>query len=175
MTHWLPHVRSRHAPPSDRCSAFQSLHSTQVFEAAPDAEVGEPRLSILCAGMCEGALSHKLQWSTAAWLSCCLSTQDGVMAFMVGEWQCWFCQFLGLPLPSMLALSTNNRKCPCHRPYDAHGDHVSTCCQHLAPRTRAYNHALTCLGSLSNLIGKKLVEIQLSDLPGSRGVSTRGQ
>ena len=98
MTHWLPHVRSRHAPPSDRCSAFQSLHSTQVFEAAPDAEVGEPRLSILCAGMCEGALSHKLQWSTAAWLSCCLSTQDGVMAFMVGEWQCWFCQFLGLPL-----------------------------------------------------------------------------
>ena len=87
-----------------------------------------------------------------------------------GSVSCWGCL-----CASMLALSTNNRKCPCHRPYDAHGDHVSTCCQHLAPRARAYNHALTCLGSLSNLIGKKLVEIQLSDLPGSRGVSTRRQ
>ena len=28
--------------------------------------------------------------------------------------------FLGVPLPSMLVLISNNRKCPCGRPYDAH-------------------------------------------------------
>ena len=27
---------------------------------------------------------------------------------------------------------SDSRKCPCHRPYDAYGDHVSTCCRFLA-------------------------------------------
>ena len=48
-------------------------------------------------------------------------------AFTEGEWQNWFCSFLGVPLPSMLALIANNRKCPCGRPYDAHAHHVNTC------------------------------------------------
>ena len=53
------------------------------------------------------------------------------------EWQSWLCQFMRLPLPSMLALSTNYRRCPCHRQYDAHGDNISTCRNHLATRTQA--------------------------------------
>lgn len=35
------------------------------------------------------------------------------MAFTTGEWQSWFCMFLRLTLPSMCALSANNRRCPC--------------------------------------------------------------
>ena len=37
---------------------------------------------------------RKLYFTPAAWLSC-LSTSDGVMAFTEGEWQNWFCSFLG--------------------------------------------------------------------------------
>ena len=57
------------------------------------------------------------------------------MAFTEGEWQNWFCSWLqnqqnwfcllGVPLPSMLALIANNRKCPCGRSYDAHAHHVN--------------------------------------------------
>ena len=39
-------------------SGPRSLHSKQLFEAAPDADVGVRRLSILCAGMGEGAFSR---------------------------------------------------------------------------------------------------------------------
>ena len=43
MPHWLPHVQSSLAPPSDRCDALRRLHLKQVFAAAPDVEVGHPR------------------------------------------------------------------------------------------------------------------------------------
>ena len=56
--------------------------------------------------MGDGDKSHKLYFTPAAWLSC-LSTSDGVMAFTEGEWQNWFCSFLGVPLPSMLTLIAN--------------------------------------------------------------------
>ena len=39
-------------------SGPRSLHSKQLFEAAPDADVGVRRHSILCAGMGEGAFSR---------------------------------------------------------------------------------------------------------------------
>ena len=91
-----------------------------------------------------------LQWSPAAWLSC-LSNVDGVMAFTTGEWQSWFCMYLGLPLPSMCALGANNRRCPCQRPYDVNGDHILTCCHHKATRTRCHNHILACLVALVSL------------------------
>ena len=93
-----------------------------------------------------------LQWSPAAWLSC-LSNVDGVMAFTTGEWQSWFCMYLGLPLPSMCALGANNRRCPCQRPYDVNGDHILTCCHHKATRTRCHNHILACLVSLFRQAG----------------------
>ena len=51
MTHWLPHVQSSLAPPSDRNAILRRLHQKQEVEAAPDAEEGDPRHSILCAGM----------------------------------------------------------------------------------------------------------------------------
>ena len=112
-----------------------------MFAIAPDVEVGDPRDSILYAGMGEGAPCRVLQWSPAAWLS---YLSNGVMAFTVGEWQSWFCQFLGVPLASMLELSANNRKCACQRTYDADGDHILTCCRHLATRIRGHNHIQDC-------------------------------
>ena len=67
-------------------------------------------------------------------------------AFTEGEWQNWFCSFLGVPLPSMLALIANNRKCPCGRPYDAHAHHVNTCIH--CNKTRAHNLLQDCLTSI---------------------------
>ena len=73
---------------------------------------------------------------------------DGVMAFTAGEWQNWFCSFLGVPLPSMLTLIANNRKCPCGRSYDAHAHHVNTCIH--CHKTRAHNLLQDCLISLAS-------------------------
>ena len=36
------------------------------------------------------------------------------------------------PAQTCRAAGSDSRKCPCHRPYDAYGDHVSTCCRFLA-------------------------------------------
>ena len=145
MPRWRPHVESIQAPPDDFCKHLRDLHLTQVVEAAPDAEAGDPRHSILTACMSDGDKSRKLYFTPAAWLSC-LSTSDGVMAFTAGEWQNWFCSFLGVPLPSMLTLIANNRKCPCGRPYDAHAHHVNTCIH--CNKTRAHNLLQDCLISI---------------------------
>ena len=77
---WLPHVQANQAPPDALCQNLRDLHLTQVVEAVPDAEAGDPRHSILGASMSAGDKSRKLCSTPAAWLSC-LSTSDGVMAF----------------------------------------------------------------------------------------------
>ena len=145
LPHWKPHEDSIQAPPDEFCKHLRDLHLTQVVEAAPDVEAGDPRHSILTACMSDGDKSRKLYFTPAAWLSC-LSTSDGAMAFTEGEWQNWFCSFLGVPLPSMLALIANNRTCPCGRPYDAHAHHVHTCIH--CNKTRAHNLIQDCLISI---------------------------
>ena len=165
MTHWLPHVQSSLAPPSDRNAILRRLHQKPEVEAAPDAEDDDPRHSIVCAGVARDASQPRtLHWSPVAWLSC-LSTLGWVMAFTTGEWQSWFCMFLGLPLPSMCAQSANNRRCPCRRTYDVNGDHILTCCLHKANRTRCHNHILACLVSLFRQAGFQ------ADTKGSLGIS----
>ena len=147
LPHWKPHADSIQAPPDDFCKHLRALHLTQVVDAAPDAEAGDPRHSILTNCMSDGDKSRKLYFTPAAWLSC-LSTSDGVTAFTEGEWQNWFCSFLGVPLPSMLSLIANNRTCPCGRPYDAHAHHVHTCIR--SNKTRAHNLIQDCLISLAS-------------------------
>ena len=129
MTHWLPHVKSSLAPPSDR-NAIKSRRlrplpmprmATHVIQSCAPAWQGTLHSPVHCT------------WSPMSWLSC-LSTLDWVMAFTVGEWQSWFCIFLGLPLPSMCSLSATNRRCPCRRTK--------------ANRTRCHIHILACLVSL---------------------------
>ena len=63
MPRWMPHVHSNQAPPDDFCNHLRKLHLTQVVEAAPDAEAGDLRHSILGAGMGEGDQSRKLSYS----------------------------------------------------------------------------------------------------------------
>ena len=77
MPHWKPHKDSTQQPPDEFCKHLRDLHLTQVIEAAPDAEAGDPRHSILTACMSDGDKSRKLHFTPAAWLSC-LSTSDGV-------------------------------------------------------------------------------------------------
>ena len=89
------------------------------------------------------------------------------MAFTAGEWQNWFCSFLGVPLPSMLTLIANNQKCPCGRPYDAHAHHVHTCIQ--CHKTRAHNLVQDCLISLASDTDfgatKRVPTIEVDDQP----------
>ena len=88
------------------------------------------------------------------------------MAFTEGEWQNWFCSFLGVPLPSMLALIANNRKCPCGRPYDAHAHHVNTCIH--CNKTRAHNKAFR-----ANMVtGVDVLELTSEDSREELGIST---
>ena len=106
---------------------LRDLHLTQVIEAAPDAEAGHPRHSILTDCMGDGDKSRKLYFTSAAWLSC-LSTSDGVMAFTGGEWQNWFCSFLGVAFhadvqsPSHALTRTDTQTFPT----DSSGD--QSCC-----------------------------------------------
>ena len=66
MPRWMPHVHSNQVPPDDLCNHLRKLHLTQVVEAAPDAEAGDLRHSILGAGMGEGNQSRKLYFTPAA-------------------------------------------------------------------------------------------------------------
>ena len=71
------------------------------------------------------------------------------MHFTGAEWQTWFCQYLGVPLPSMAALRRSRRLCSCGRTwYDEYGDHINTCQKHSGNWQRAHNHPLASLKSL---------------------------
>ena len=136
-------------PPISRVQKSPPPPPSRLFEATPDAEVGDPRYSILCHGMVEGdqrvlrsvscndRLLPGCPPNIGLWISRSASGRAGSV-------------ITALPLPSMLALSTKNRRCLCHRQCDAHGDHVSTCRSrnHLANRTRAHNRVVACLVSL---------------------------
>ena len=50
MPRWLPHVQANQAPPDAFCKHLRDLHLTQMVEAAPGAEAGDPRHSILTGG-----------------------------------------------------------------------------------------------------------------------------
>lgn len=62
------------------------------------------------------------------------------MAFTAGEWQSWLCQFLRVPLPSMLALR-NIRKCPTGHLPEASLYAFSHAMRDVGPsRLRLYSH-----------------------------------
>ena len=76
------------------------------------------------------------------------------MHFTGAEWQTWFCQYLGVPLPSMAALRCGRRQCSCHRAsYDEYGDHINACRKHWGNWHRAHDRILTCLQSLFQDVG----------------------
>ena len=100
LTNWGLHQRAHGAPLSERCTALRSLHSKQQFPAVDEDKDN----SILQNNIPDGGDgSRTLKWSPAAWLSCLSSPNrhGTVMHFTGAEWQAWFCQYLGVPVPSL--------------------------------------------------------------------------
>jgi hypothetical protein len=66
-----------------------------------------------------------LTWKTTAFLS---HIQPRSHEDRFPLWETWFCQSLGLPIPTLLE---NPRQCPCRQfSFDPYGDHIQTCqCQ----------------------------------------------
>ena len=146
LTNWGLHQRAHGAPLSERCTALRSLHSKQQFPAVDDDKDN----SILQNNIPDGGDgSRTLKWSPAAWLSCLSSPNrhGTVMHFTGAEWQAWFCQYLGVPVPSLQALNRRRCVCACRRGvvYDGHGDHINTCQKHSGNWQRAHNHILAAL------------------------------
>ena len=77
------------------------------------------------------------------------------------------------PLPSMLALSANNRKCPCHRPFDPYWDHVKTCRHYLATWTQGNDYIQSCVVTLFREAGytatTRGVAMDISTVPDFHG------
>ena len=118
---------------------MRSLHAKEVIPAVTRTNDGDPDHSILKGNMPEDASDRTLKWSPSAWLSC-LSSKHGVMHFNGAEWQTWFCQYLGAPLPSIDPMLRNQRMCFCRQTtHDAYGDHINTCPTHSGNWYRAHN------------------------------------
>jgi hypothetical protein len=72
-------------------------------------------------------------------------------------------------------LLANNRRCPCHRPYDAHWDHISRCRNHLANRLgrTTMSWLASCPSSVTLAITQTqrlsltMCSLRLSTLPGT--------
>jgi hypothetical protein len=149
LTHWALHQQCLQQPPSPRCPLLRSFHAKQVIPAVTNTLDGDPDRSILKSNISEDASDRTLKWPPSAWLSY-LSSKHGIMHFTGAEWQTWFlfCQYLGVPLPSMVALRRSRRLCSCSRTwYDEYGDHIDTCQKHSGNWHRANNHLLACLQS----------------------------
>ncbi len=65
-----------------------------------------------------------LTWKTTAFLSH-IQPRSHEDRFPIPLWETWFCQSLGVPIPSLLE---NPRQCPCRQfSFDPYGDHIQTC------------------------------------------------
>jgi hypothetical protein len=71
-----------------------------------------------------------LTWKTTSFISH-IQSRSHDDRFPIPLWVTWFCQSLGVPIPSLLE---NPRQCPCRQfSFDHCGDHIQTCqCQSAA-------------------------------------------
>jgi hypothetical protein len=68
--------------------------------------------------------THMLTWKTTVFISHIQSRSHDDL-FPIPLWETWFCQSLGVPIPSLLE---NPRQCPCRQfSFDHYGDHIQTC------------------------------------------------
>ncbi len=103
MRHWGPHAQALQAPPSARCQHLRMLHCTHTCIATSRKEEGEPGHSILQHDMpdeeepdCPEDKQRKLKHAGASFLSCFAHAPVNTE-----EWEGWFCQFLGEPIPAL--------------------------------------------------------------------------
>jgi hypothetical protein len=63
-------------------------------------------------------------WKTTDFLSH-IQPRSHEDRFPIPLWETWFCQSLGVPIPTLLE---NPRQCPCRQfSFDPYGDHIQTC------------------------------------------------
>ena len=68
--------------------------------------------------------TRMLTWKTTAFISH-IQPRSHDDHFPIPLWETWFCQSLGVPIPSLLE---NPRQCPCRQfSFDHYGDHIQTC------------------------------------------------
>jgi hypothetical protein len=68
--------------------------------------------------------THILTWKTTDFLNH-IHPRFHEDHFPIPLWETWFCQSLGVPIPSFLE---NPRQCPCRQfSFDPYGDHIQTC------------------------------------------------
>ena len=70
------------------------------------------------------------------------------------EWEGWFCQFLGEPIPALEKLWREQRVCACGRHIiDAFGDHVHACKKHTGSRKAAHETILDAIEEVCRQAG----------------------
>ena len=79
------------------------------------------------------------------------------------EWEAWFCQFLGEPIPALEKLWREKRVCACGRHIiDAFGDHVHACKKHTGSRKAAHE---TILDAIEEICRKAGITTERRNIP----------
>jgi hypothetical protein len=132
------------------------LHRTHTCIATSRKEEGEPGHPILQHNMpdeedpdCPEDKQRTLKHAGAAHTSCL--THAPVKK---EEWEAWFCQFLGEPIPAREKLQREKRVCACGRHIiDAFGDHVLACKKHTGSRKAAHETILDAIEAICRQVG----------------------
>ena len=156
MRHWGPHAAALQEPPSARCQHLRTLHCTHTCIATSRKEEGEPGHSILQHDMpdeeepdCPEDKQRKLKHAGASFVSCFAHAPVNTK-----EWEAWFCQFLGEPIPALEKLWREQRVCACGRHIiDAFGDHVHACKKHTGSRKAAHETILDAIEEICRQAG----------------------
>ena len=132
------------------------LHRTHTCIATSRKEEGEPGHSILQHNMpdeqdpdCPQDKQRTLKHTGGAHTSCL--THAPVKK---EEWEAWFCQFLGEPIPALEKLWREKRVCACGRHIiDVFGDHVHACKKHTGSRKAAHETILDAIEEICRQAG----------------------
>ncbi len=101
----------------------------------------------------EDARKKKLSHCPAAHPSC-LFLGKARTAVTERDWQSWFCQFLGVPIPALGPLWKEQRVCACGRHViDEYGDHVHSCKKHSGSTKSAHETVLDAVEALCHQAG----------------------
>ena len=158
MDNWKPHLNAQ--PPSRRCQDLRMLHREVSVNASSRVPEDSPGHSILQHDMpddedpnCEDAKKKKLSHCPAAHPSC-LFLGKARTVISEKDWQSWFCQFLGVPIPALGPFWKEQRVCACGRHViDEYGDHVHACKQHTSSTKSAHETILDAVEALCHQAG----------------------
>ena len=88
-------------------------------------------------------MRRRAQEKTPAAHPSCLFLGKARTVISERDWQSWFCQFLGVPIPALGAFWKEERVCACGRHViDEYGDHVHACKKHTGSTKSAHQTVL---------------------------------